>query len=94
MYEKIENLLARTLSSFEYETLDHLSKTYSEEQILDIYKTYGDKPIGYIQKVLNSIPKRKTPDWLKKEIINEPIDEITKNEFDSFNDFILEFREN
>ena len=32
------------------------------------------------------------PEWLDKEIINEPIDEETKKEFDDFNKFIEEFR--
>ena len=32
------------------------------------------------------------PDWLDKEIINEPIDEETEDVFNDFNNFLEEFR--
>lgn len=34
------------------------------------------------------------PEWLDKDIINQPIDEETQNEFDDFQNFLREFREN
>ena len=33
------------------------------------------------------------PDWLDKEITNEPIDEKTQETFEDFNNFIQEFRD-
>lgn len=34
------------------------------------------------------------PEWLNKEIVNQPIDEETKKEYDDFQKFLKEFREN
>lgn len=90
MYNQLEKILVRTLSPFEYEKLEELKETYSEEQIVAAYKQYGDKPIKYIEKVLKTI--KKTPDWLNKEIVNEPIDDETKKDFEDFNNFLEDFR--
>ena len=90
MYNQLEKILVRTLSPFEYEKLEELKELYSEEQIVAAYKQYGDKPIKYIEKVLKTI--KKTPDWLNKEIVNEPIDDETKKDFEDFNNFLEDFR--
>ena len=90
MYQEIENILVRTLSPFEYEKLEQLKQTYSEKQIIDAYKTSNVKNINYIIKMLQS--KKKTPEWMNKEIINQEVDEETKKEFEDFNDFLKELR--
>ena len=90
MYNQIEQILVRTLSPFEYERLEQLKESYSEEQVVAAYKQYGDKPIKYIEKVLKTI--KKTPDWLNREIVNEPIDDETKKDFEDFNNFLEDFR--
>lgn len=90
MYNHIEEIVVRTLSPFEYERLEELRKIYGEEKIISAYKEYGDKPIKYIEKVLHN--SKKTPDWLNKEIINEPIDDETKKDFEDFNKFLEDFR--
>lgn len=90
MYQEIENILVRTLSPFEYEKLEDLKQTYSEKQIIDAYKTSNIKNINYIIKMLQS--KKKTPEWMNKEIINQEVDEETKKEFEDFNDFLKELR--
>ena len=102
MYNQIEQILVRTLSPFEYERLEQLKDlkgrtisyriydAYSEEQVVAAYKQYGDKPIKYIEKVLKTI--KKTPDWLNREIVNEPIDNETKKDFEDFNNFLEDFR--
>lgn len=92
MYQELENILVRTLSPFEYEKLEELKQTYTEDQIIDAYKRSNVKNINYVIKVLQTI--KKTPEWLKKEIKNQEIDADTKNEFEDFNNFINEFRNN
>lgn len=96
MFEEIQKIIApRTLSSFEYMRLEELSKTYSEEEILNIYRNYGHKPMSYISKALadNDNKKNKIPDWLNKEIVNQPIDEETIRIEEDFKEFLKEFRE-
>lgn len=90
MYKEIENILVRTLSPFEYEKLEELKQTYTEEQIIEAYKRSNIKNINYVIKVLQTV--KKTPEWLKKEIINQKIDTNTKKQFEDFNNFINEFR--
>ncbi len=92
MYEEIQKIiLPHTLSSFEYTKLEELKQQYTEEQILDVYREVGWKPMQYIIKVLSN-KKRTTTNWLNKEITNEPIDDETQKVFDDFNDFLEEFR--
>lgn len=90
MYEDIERIIVRTLSPFEYERLEDLKTKYSEQQIIAAYKQYGDKPINYISKVIGNI--KQTPDWLNREITNEPIDNETKKDFEEFRSFLEDFR--
>lgn len=90
MYQEIENILVRTLSPFEYERLEDLKQTYTEEQIVEAYKRASVKNINYIAKVLSSI--KKIPDWLNKEIVNQEIDNETEKEAKDFNSFIESFR--
>ena len=90
MYQELENLLVRTLSSYEYEKLEELKKNYTEEQIIYAYKNSSVKNINYIEKVLKN--KKRTPEWLNREIVNEPLDEETIQEGIEFKKFIEEFR--
>ena len=90
MYSELENMLVRTLSSFEYEKLEELKKTYSEEQILLAYKNSPVKNINYIEKVLKN--KKVVPEWLNKEIVNEPLTEEDEKEHEEFLKFIEDFR--
>ena len=96
MFDEIQKIIApRTLSSFEYMRLEELSKIYSEEEILNIYKNYGYKPMSYITKTLedSANKKNKAPEWLNREIVNQPIDEETKMIYEDFNNFLKGFRE-
>lgn len=90
MYQEIENILVRTLSSYEYEKLEQLKQTYTEEQIIYAYKNSNVKNINYIEKVLKN--KKPIPEWLHKEIVNEPLTEKDKKEHEDFLKFIEEFR--
>lgn len=92
MFDEIQKIISpRTLSSFEYMRLEELSKTYSEEEILNIYKNYGYKPMSYISKALAD-KKTIIPEWLHKEITNQPIDEETIRVEEDFKNFLEEFR--
>ena len=94
MYDELQKIIApNTLSSFEYEKLEELSKTYTKDEILNAYRNVGYKPINYITKVLSN-KKTITADWINQEIINEPIDKETEKTFNDFQSFIKEFREN
>lgn len=90
MYQKIENILVRTLSPYEYEKLEELKQTYTEDQIINAYKTSNVRNINYIAKVIQS--RKVVPEWLNREIINEPLDEETIKEGIEFKKFIEEFR--
>jgi hypothetical protein len=90
MYKEIENILVRTLSPYEYEKLEELKKSYTEQQIIDTYKSSNVKNINYIVKVLQN--KKTIPEWLNREIVNEPLDEETIKEGIEFKKFIEEFR--
>ena len=90
MYQELENILVRTLSPYEYEKLEELKQTYSEDQIISAYKKSNVKNINYIIKVLQSF--KKTPDWLNKEIVNERIDAETEQQFEDFGNFLESFR--
>lgn len=91
MYEEIEKLIhPNYLSSFEYTKLQELLGIYTEEQIINVYKKYGYKPIEYVKKVLPNI--KKTPSWLNKEIVNQPLDTKDRKEFEDFKNFIEGFR--
>lgn len=93
MFDEIQKIISpRTLSSFEYMRLEELSKTYSEEEILNIYRNYGYKPLSYISKALAD-KKTTIPEWINKEIVNQPIDKQTEDIFNDFQEFIKEFRE-
>lgn len=94
MYDEIQKLIApNMLTSFEYTKIEELLKTYTEDEILNAYRDVGYKPINYITKVLNN-KKHIAPEWLKHEIVNEPIDNETKEIFEDFQNFIKKFREN
>lgn len=90
MYREIENILVRTLSPYEYEKLEELKKTYTEEQIIQAYKSSSVRNINYIVKAIQKV--RIVPEWLNREIVNEPLDEETIREGIEFKKFIEEFR--
>ena len=87
MYDELQKITGGKLTPFDYTKLNELSKSYSEKDIITIYKKYGYKPINYIEKIL-----LKTPVWLRKDIVNQPIDNETKDIFTDFNSFIEGFR--
>lgn len=89
MYKKLENILGRTLSSYEFEKLEKLRSIYSEEQIIQTYLNSSSKNINYITKVLQN---KKIPSWLYEDVKNEPIDNKSKELFEDFNNFLEEFR--
>jgi len=92
MFDKLQKIIApNTISSFEYMKLEELLKTYSEEEILNAYRNVGYKPIAYITKVLSN-KKVITTDWIKQEVVNEPIDKETEKTFNDFQEFIKDFR--
>lgn len=91
MYDELQQIIApNTLSAFDYTKIEELLEIYTEKEILDAYRKVGYKPINYIKKVLK---KKITTSWIKEEIVNEPIDEKTKKEFNDFQIFLKEFRE-
>ena len=92
MYEQIEQIIVRTLSSLEYQKLEQLKETHTEDEIIAVYKNYGDKPISYITKVLNTQTKKIIPEWLRGEVVNQPIDDECKKIFADFNNFLEDFR--
>ena len=91
MFDEIQKLIfPNKLSSFEYVRLNDLLNTYSEEQILDVYRRVGSKPINYIEKILKS--KKKVPSWLYKDIENQNVDQNTIDTFNDFKSFIEDIR--
>ena len=91
MFEEIQKIIfPNQLSSFEYTRINDLLNTYTEEQILDVYRRVGNKPINYIEKVLKS--KKKVPSWLYKEIQSQELDKETIDINNDFKSFIEEFR--
>ena len=91
MYDEIQKIIApNTLSSFEYTKLEELKQTYTEEQIIYAYKNSNVKNINYITKVLQN--KKPVPEWLNREIVNEPLDEEAIREGIEFKKFIEDFR--
>lgn len=91
MFEEIQKIIFPSqLSSFEYTKLNELLNTYTEEQIIETYRLYKNKPITYIEKVLKN--KKKVPSWLNKEIENQDIDNETEQTFNDFNSFLENFR--
>lgn len=90
MYQEIENILVRTLSPYEYEKLEELKQNYTEEQIINTYKASNVRNINYIMKIIKN--KKVVPEWLNREIVNEPLDEETIKEGIEFKKFIEEFR--
>lgn len=94
MLERIQQIIfPNQLSSFQVTKLNELLKTYTEEQILNVYEEYGDKPIKYIKKVLETKKnKKKEPEWVKSEVVNEELDKETQEVFNDFQNFLEEFR--
>lgn len=92
MYEFIEEKLGRTLSPFEYITIDEWTKIYTEDEIkraFEIASINNARTINYVKSVLFSKKPQTTPNWLNKEIKNEP---MTQEEIDEFNDLLKEFK--
>lgn len=91
MFDEIQKIIfPNQLSSFEYTKINELLNTYTEEEIIETYKLHRNKPITYIEKVLKN--KKKVPNWLNKEIVNQEIDNETKEVFSDFNNFIEGYR--
>lgn len=94
MLDRIQQIIfPNQLSSFQVTKLNELLNTYTEEQILNVYEEYGDKPLQYIKKVLETKKnKKKEPEWVKSEVVNEELDKETQEVFDDFQNFLEEFR--
>lgn len=91
MFNEIQKIIfPNRLSSFEYTKLNELLNTYTEEQILETYKLYRNKPITYIEKVLKN--KKKVPSWLNKDIENKKLEQEDLDLFNDFKNFIENFR--
>jgi hypothetical protein len=91
MFDEIQKIIFPSqLSSFEYTKLNELLNTYTEEQIIETYKLYKNKPITYIEKVLKN--KKKVPSWLNKDIENEKLEQEDLDLFNDFKNFIENFR--
>ena len=91
MYDEIQKLIApNTLSSFEYSKLEELSKTHTEQEIINAYRNVGYKPINYITKVLSK--RMITTEWLNKTIEPQEIDDETKETYNGFLEAVEEFR--
>lgn len=92
MYEFIEEKLGRTLSPFEYETIESWLDKYTEEEIkkaVEIAYTNNARTLNYIKTVLFSKKPEAIPKWIDKEIKNEY---MTQEEIDEFNDLLKEFK--
>lgn len=93
MYDEIQKIIApNMLSSFEYTKLEELNKLYTEEEIINVYRKVGYKPIEYIKKAITK-KQHVVPEWLNREIINEPLTKEDLKEDEEFQQFIKEFRE-
>lgn len=91
MYEFIEEKLGRTLSPFEYETIESWLDKYTEEEIkraVEIAYTNNARNINYIRSVLFTKRAEIKPSWLDKEIKNEP---MAKEELKEWNELLKEF---
>ena len=92
MYEFIEEKLGRTLSPFEYETIESWKEKYTEEEIkkaVEIAYTNNARNINYIRSVLLSKKEDIKPSWLDKEIKNEP---MAKEELEEWNELLKDFK--
>ena len=92
MYNQIENILGRPLNIIETEKLDKLLQSNSINEIAECFKKYKDKHFNYVIEVLRNKPKRNNPEWLDREIINEPIDKETQQQFDDFQEWLVGFK--
>ena len=63
-------------------------------RILEEIKNLPPIEIPEEEKIKRMKAKRVKPEWLGKEIENQPIDDETENIFSNFQNFIKEFREN
>ena len=92
MYEFIEEKLGRTLSPFEYETIESWLEKYTEEEIkkaVEIAYTNNARTLNYIKTVLFSKKPEAIPKWFNKDIKSE---KMTKQEEQEFEDLLKEFK--
>ena len=92
MYEFIEEKLGRTLSPYEYELIESWLNTYTEDEIkraFEISSNNNARNINYVKSVLLGKKEETTPNWLNKEIKNEP---MTEAELKEFEDLLKEFK--
>ena len=97
MFDKLQEILGRTLNGFETNKLMYWIKEnkYTEEEIINAYKYCKVKDINYISKYLDNQVKK--PEWFDKEIIDEPLEpeELIKfqNEMKEFYDSEEEWKQ-
>lgn len=93
MYEFIEEKMGRTLSPFEYITIDEWTKQYSEEEIkhaFEIANVNNARTLNYAKTVLFSKKPQIVPSWFNKDIKSE---KMTKQEEQEFEDLLKEFKQ-
>lgn len=75
MFDKLQEILGRTLNGFETNKLMNWLKEnkYTEEEILNAYEYCESKHINYISKYLEN-NKKDVPDWYNKQINDEPLE--------------------
>lgn len=77
MYNYIQSKFGRTLSNIEYEQLDKMLDSYTEQEIkkaVDDCCNQNIRNINYISKVLNG-NKKEEPSWLNENIEKEYVSE-------------------
>ena len=62
-------------------------------RVLEALKELSCEEIPAEEKTRRMKEKGIEPEWLNKKIVNQPIDEETKKEYEEFQEFIKEFRD-
>ena len=90
IYRHYENIFSRTLNAIEYETMTNWLKDKTVDEIINAINETAKSNIDnikYVEKVLYSKRKKKTPEWFNKTIESEEIEQDQ-----DFQNFIKEFR--
>lgn len=76
MYELFEKKLGIVLNPNDYEIINRLYETYSEEEInqaLNIAYQNNAKKVQYVVKILYNLKSENTPSWFNSKIKKEPL---------------------
>jgi len=90
MFDKLQEILKRTINGYEAEKLMKWidNKIYTEEEIINAYEYCQVKTINYISKYLENNKTNIKPNWLDKEIVYE---ELTPKELLEMKNLMKEF---